>query len=44
MRSTGTFTKSGSPLASARSAKAIFSTSASRWSVSTVPKPIFATS
>ena len=44
MRSTGTLTKAGSPLASARSAKAIFSTSAIRCSVSTVPKPIFAMS
>ena len=37
---TGTLTKSGSPLAAARSAKAIFSTSASRWIVSVVPKPM----
>ena len=38
-RATGTSTKAGSPVAAVRSAKAIFSASASRWMPSTVPKP-----
>ena len=37
--STGTFTNAGSAVAAARSANAIFITSARRWSVSAEPKP-----